>query len=83
MKTLSVVGTIAMFLVGGSILLHGIPAAHHLVVGLEQHAHGIAVAGPVLAWLTGPVLDILAGLVTGAVVFGSLRLVFAAGQHNE
>lgn len=83
MKTLSVVGTIAMFLVGGSILLHGIPAAHHLVVGLEQHAHGIAVAGPVLAWLTGPVLDILAGLVTGAVVLGGVRLVFSADKHNE
>lgn len=32
MKTLSIVGTAAMFLVGGSIILHGIPAAHHIVV---------------------------------------------------
>ncbi len=29
MKTLSVVGTIAMFLVGGAILTHGLPALHH------------------------------------------------------
>lgn len=31
MKTLSVVGTAAMFLVGGAILVHGIPVVHHLV----------------------------------------------------
>lgn len=31
MKTLSVVGTAAMFLVGGAILVHGIPALHHLI----------------------------------------------------
>ncbi|MFL6709988.1 MAG: DUF808 domain-containing protein, partial [Massilia sp.] len=30
MKTLSVVGTAAMFMVGGSILMHGVPALHHL-----------------------------------------------------
>lgn len=29
MKTLSVVGTAAMFLVGGAILTHGIPSIHH------------------------------------------------------
>lgn len=31
MKTLSVVGTIAMFLVGGAILTHGIPTLHHWI----------------------------------------------------
>lgn len=31
MKTLSVVGTAAMFLVGGGILIHGISSLHHLV----------------------------------------------------
>ncbi len=30
MKLLSVVGTLAMFLVGGGILSHGVPALHHL-----------------------------------------------------
>jgi len=29
MKSLAVVGTAAMFMVGGGILMHGIPAAHH------------------------------------------------------
>lgn len=31
MKALAVLGTVAMFLVGGGILVHGIPALHHLV----------------------------------------------------
>ena len=31
MKTLSVVGTVAMFLVGGGIVLHGIPSWHHVL----------------------------------------------------
>jgi len=31
MKTLSVVGTAAMFLVGGAILTHGIPSVHHAI----------------------------------------------------
>lgn len=31
MKTLSIVGTAAMFLVGGAILTHGIPSVHHWI----------------------------------------------------
>jgi uncharacterized protein len=68
MKTLSVVGTAAMFLVGGGILVHGIPALHHVVEGwvagqswgvaalIENAANGVAgiVAGAaVLAVWTG------------------------------
>lgn len=32
MRTLSVVGTLAMFLVGGGIVIHGLPALDHLLV---------------------------------------------------
>ena len=38
MKTLLVVGTAAMFLVGGGILTHGIPAIHH---SIEHIAEGL------------------------------------------
>ncbi len=37
MKLLAFVGTAAMFLVGGGILVHGVPALHHLGEGLGQH----------------------------------------------
>src|SRR5256885_5661351 len=36
MKGLSVAGTAAMFLVGGGILVHGVPALHHAVEGLGE-----------------------------------------------
>ena len=68
MKTLSVVGTAAMFMVGGSILMHGVPALHHLVEGAAAAAGEVAVAGPVLKALTPTVIDAIAGLIAGAVV---------------
>lgn len=75
MKTLSVVGTAAMFLVGGSILLHGIPAAHAVVQGAQAVMQSLPVAGAVLAALTPMVLDGLAGVIAGAVVLGAVMLV--------
>lgn len=62
MKGLSVAGTVAMFLVGGGILTHGIPAAHHLI---EQWSVG---AGATLQSLIALTLDGVTGLVAGAVV---------------
>jgi predicted DNA repair protein MutK len=63
MKTLSVVGTAAMFAVGGSILVHGIPPLHEAV----EHAGGGAVVA--LA------LNILVGIVAGAIVLAGVSLV--------
>jgi predicted DNA repair protein MutK len=61
MKTLSVAGTAAMFLVGGSILAHGIPALHHWAEALAARA------GP---WHTpvGMLVDALVGILAGAVL---------------
>ena len=58
MKTLSVVGTAAMFLVGGGILVHGVPALHHAVEGV-----GAAVQG----WPLGGLWSVL---VTGGILLG-------------
>ena len=68
MKTLSVVGTAAMFMVGGGILTHGIPAAHHLIEQLAASAAGLPALGAVLNVLTAPLLNGLAGIVAGALV---------------
>ena len=75
MKTLSVVGTAAMFLVGGGILSHGLPWVHHLAQALDAGAANAlggaaAVLGPVLA--LG--LDVLVGVACGALVFVLLGL---------
>ncbi len=42
MKFLSVAGTIAMFLVGGGILVHNVPALHHAVQALGGEGSGLA-----------------------------------------
>jgi predicted DNA repair protein MutK len=68
MKGLSVAGTAAMFLVGGGILVHGIPVVHHALEHLE-HA-----AGP-LGFLAQPVGSALVGIVAGAIVLASLTVI--------
>jgi len=71
MKTLSIVGTAAMFLVGGSILLHGLPGAHDFLHHAEETVH--AVAGG-FAVLTPLLLEGLFGVIAGAVVLGVVTL---------
>lgn len=68
MKALSVLGTAAMFLVGGGILLHGVPALGHAV---EHWAEGLAFGGALVSNLAGG----LAGLFAGAVLVGVLQWV--------
>jgi predicted DNA repair protein MutK len=68
MKTLSVAGTIAMFLVGGGILTHGISPLHHGIEVLVEHAGELA-GGGVLSWFTAQLGNIVAGLLAGAAAF--------------
>jgi len=77
MKFLSVAGTLAMFMVGGGILTHGIPGAHDVIHHAEQAVEGIAGIGPVLAAVTPPALDAIAGVVAGGLV---LAVVTAVGK---
>jgi len=68
MKTLSVVGTLAMFMVGGGILVHGIEPLHHLVEAAAEAAGGVDGIGGLLATLTKSLLDAIIGVVAGALV---------------
>ena len=68
MKALSVVGTAAMFLVGGGILVHGVPAVGHAI---EHAVQGLGWVGTVLSSGAGA----LAGLLAGAVVVGLVELI--------
>ncbi|RFC36784.1 MAG: hypothetical protein DID92_2727743458 [Candidatus Nitrotoga sp. SPKER] len=66
MKSLSIVGTVAMFMVGGGILIHGISGASGLIHNLTHSGNGIIgslvnIGAPVL-------LNVLTGIVTGAVI---------------
>ncbi|NKI34744.1 DUF808 domain-containing protein [Wenzhouxiangella sp. XN79A] len=68
MRFLSIAGTAAMFLVGGGIVSHGIPALHHindaLVGGLAQP----------WAALTGMAWTAVVGIVLGAILVAVMGL---------
>jgi predicted DNA repair protein MutK len=68
MKGLSVAGTVAMFLVGGGILTHGIPGVHSWVEGLADAMALLPGIGGALQWLTPALLDAAAGILAGALV---------------
>ena len=72
MKTLSVVGTAAMFMVGGGILLHGWPALAH-AVGAWAAGWG-ALLGALINTGTGAAVGVVAGALVLAVVMGVQRL---------
>ncbi len=72
MKTLSVVGTAAMFLVGGGILVHGMPGAHDPVHTVSHAADALPVIGGMLAASVPTLINMLAGIVAGALILGSL-----------
>jgi hypothetical protein len=68
MKALSVAGTAAMFLVGGGILVHGVPTLHHAI----QHA--VQGFGAVAQWLLPTLAEAAVGIVAGALVLLAVTL---------
>ncbi len=77
MKLLSVLGTAAMFLVGGQILAHGIPPVHHWIGHLVHDWPGFA--GGLTEILFNGVFGILAGAVVLAGVH-PLKKAFGKGH---
>jgi predicted DNA repair protein MutK len=75
MKFLSVAGTLAMFMVGGGILTHGLPGAHDLIHHAAEAAGGMPAIGPALHAVTPSLLDAVAGVVAGAIVLAGVTLV--------
>ena len=69
MKLLSIVGTAAMFLVGGGIITHGIPAMHHAI---ESATAGI---GGFWGSVASTLADGVIGIATGAAVLAIVALV--------
>lgn len=68
MKFLSFAGTAAMFLVGGGIVVHGIPALDAVSVGLGSGAGALAMFGPSL-------IGFVVGIVAGAIVLALVTAV--------
>ncbi|MEN9657047.1 MAG: hypothetical protein RL571_512 [Pseudomonadota bacterium] len=68
MKTLTVVGTIAMFMVGGGILTHGFTPAHDLIQHTALAVRDIASIGPLLYAVLPILLDAVVGVIAGAIL---------------
>lgn len=72
MKTLSLLGTTAMFLVGGGIMSHGIPWLHHSIAHITHSAAELHTALAIIAPL---LMDALIGIIAGLLVFFIINIV--------
>jgi predicted DNA repair protein MutK len=75
MKSLSVIGTVAMFMVGGGIIGHAFEPLHHVAEAAAALVAGVPVVGGLLAAVAPGVVDGVAGMVVGAVVLAVVALV--------
>jgi uncharacterized protein len=82
MKALGILGTAAMFLVGGGILVHGLPFLHH---GIETLLQGLGLmAGQAHGWffiLVSSLMEALVGLLAGALVLALVSVLQRLWKH--
>ena len=74
MKALTVIGTAAMFMVGGGILVHGVPLLHHWVESVALSSSPFV--GP-LSVIVPTLLNAVAGILAGAVVLAGVTAASA------
>jgi uncharacterized protein len=79
MRGLTVVGTAAMFMVGGGILAHGWAAAHHGFADLVQPLAGVPWMQGLAALVLEAALGVLAGALALAAWWGVRRLPGISG----
>lgn len=70
MRTLSVVGTAAMFLVGGGILVHSIPAVADSLHHVEMLTHELPFGGGFATALAAMIFNGLFGVLIGGLLVG-------------
>jgi predicted DNA repair protein MutK len=67
MKFLSIAGTAALFLVGGGILTHNVPALDFAIEAIRPHG--------VLSTVLGMLADLVVGVIVGAIVLAVVKLI--------
>ena len=75
MKTLTIVGTVAMFLVGGGIITHAVSSLHHLTEEAVDHAELIPTVGNIIGAVTPTLINLIIGIVAGLLVVLVLGLI--------
>lgn len=74
MRALTILGTAAMFVVGGSIIGHGIPAIHHFAEHNAEYLRTLPFIGGVLAIALPILMDAIVGLIVGAICVAIFEL---------
>ncbi|WP_075183539.1 DUF808 family protein [Pantoea sp. 1.19] len=69
MKVLSVVGTLAMFLVGGGIIVHGLAPLHHWLAEFSGALQGV------FATIVSNVANLIVGLICGSIVLLVVNMI--------
>ena len=83
MKTLSIVGTIAMFLVGGGIISHGISALHHFTEQTVDQVQHIPTVGSIIGAMTPTLINLGIGIVAGFIVLFLVNIVQKIRRQSE
>ncbi len=75
MKFLAVAGTVAMWLVGGSLITHGVHAMHSYIIYISDFMAKTPIVGQILSAITPISIDLIVGFILGAfLVF--VELIF-------
>lgn len=77
MKTLSIVGTIAMFMVGGGILTHGLPSVDHFFEDWVSHIAVMPSVDHILQGVVPSLLNVVFGFIAGGGVLLVLSMLSA------
>ena len=75
MKSLSVLGTAAMFLVGGGIIVHGMPLLAEWLHDIEDFAHALPVAKDLFSDIASLIFNGVTGIVVGGVLVAAQYLI--------
>ena len=75
MKTLTIVGTIAMFLVGGGIITHAVSTLHHWTEATVDHIEHIPTVGTIIGAITPTLINMVIGIIAGLLVLMAVSLI--------
>ena len=68
MKFLAVAGTLAMWLVGGSLITHGVHTMHAYIITASEVMGKIPIIGNILTTITPLSIDLIVGFILGALL---------------
>ncbi len=74
MRSLSVIGTAAMYMVGGGILTHGIGVVHHFIESSAEQSMALPYVGTVLGGVLPTLLNAVFGILAGGLVLAVVSL---------